>query len=168
MHAIALEEVARRTDEQEVVPALAVVLVAREIGREISFATLVVVQSYIPAAAAAVAAVVVVGGIRGVPAVVVAAVVIDTLQAPVLSRRCAGRMMIEMKAEVDVLPTGRLLALMGLVARGGLLFCTRTNLADAEQLRHSQLGAAMVVDSSQAAEEVDSSMVEEEGRCFPA
>ena len=131
---------------------MAAVLDAREIGHGISLVTLVVVQVCIPAGAA-VAAMGVVGGIRGIRGV--PAVVIHTWQAPVLSQRRAGRTMIEMPVEVDALPRRRLLAPMGLVARGSLLFCTRTNLADAEQLRHSQLGAAIIVDSSQAAEEVD-------------
>ena len=102
-----LGEVGCGAGEPKAVPDVAAVLaVAREIGRDSVLETLIVVQVYIPpavAVAVAVVAMVVVFGTRG-DAAVVAAVVIDTSHAPVLSRRCAGRMTIAMLAEVDALP----------------------------------------------------------------
>ena len=100
-------EVGCGAGEPKAVPDVAAVLaVAREIGRESVLETLIVVQVYIPTAVA-VAAMKVVVGTRGDAAVVFAAVVVDTLHAPVLSRRCVGRMTIAMPAEVDALPIRR-------------------------------------------------------------
>lgn len=121
--------------------------------------TLVVAQVYTPADVAVVMVVV----------AVVAAAVLGIEQVLVAFRRCAGGATAGKTAGGrEVVPILCFLIPMGLFSHENPLFCTRTNLAGAEQLRHSQLGAVVVVDSSQAAEEVDSSMVEEEDRCFPA
>ena len=121
--------------------------------------TLVVAQVDTPADVAVVVLVV----------AVVAAAVHGIEQVLVSFRRCAGRATAGKTAgEREVVPILCFLIPMGLLSHENPLSCTRTILAGVEQLRHSQLGVAVVFDSSQAAEEVDVSMVEEEDRCFPA